>query len=189
VASCVGGFTEQLGEQMAGFLHSQPPPTRLVVESGSVAFSGGDYGEDRVGAHDQYGEPVPGVPSADLMFVQLDVAFRGLGADLHNSGSRRREPGRPAVTSVIASRWPAPASQPARPSAAIVGRRPVEIVAAVGRPAQRRGEGEQNKEPKQSEKFHVFEFVGDPPGDSVDRDKLRLTTFGAMDNWRRRTGS
>jgi hypothetical protein len=37
-----------------------------------VAFAGGDHGEDRVGEHDQGGVPVPGLPAADLRFVQAE---------------------------------------------------------------------------------------------------------------------
>lgn len=43
-----------------------------------VSDGGGDVGEQGVGEHGQGGPAVPGVPAADLVLVEADVAFGGL---------------------------------------------------------------------------------------------------------------
>ena len=75
----MGGIGDHPGEQAADFVDSQ----RNQLRVGGLrlgAFAGGDHGEDGVGEHDQGGEPVPGVPAADLVLVQPGGVLAGLEA-------------------------------------------------------------------------------------------------------------
>src|SRR5947209_8312087 len=82
VGDGVQGVDGQLGEQTADLVDGQGNQFR-VGGLGSGVFPGGDHGQDGVGEHDQGGVPVPGVPTADLVFVQSGGVLAGLKAGLH----------------------------------------------------------------------------------------------------------
>ena len=70
-------------DQTADFVDAQPDRVPLSVIVVAVG-AGGAVREDGEGGQGESGEAVPGVPLADLVLVETDLAFRGLEALFHD---------------------------------------------------------------------------------------------------------
>src|SRR4051812_6554121 len=73
----VGRVQDQDVDQAADFVEAQPDGGRLSVILGGAGVGGADR-EDCEGGQGEGGEAVPGLPAAELVLVETDLAFRGL---------------------------------------------------------------------------------------------------------------
>src|SRR5829696_3294998 len=69
-----GGAGDEFGKEVSDLVDSQGDQLPSPVWAGSF-LARGDDGEDRVGQHGQGGVAVPGVPGADLVLVEADLAL------------------------------------------------------------------------------------------------------------------